>query len=241
MMAKLPVLMYHDITANTAESIGLTISVSQLERHFQYLEEEGFTTLHFADLPNNTSTNNLPQKPIIITFDDVYESQLKLAYPLLQRYGLKACFYIPFAFVSKSNEWDDGKQPLMSLEQLKSLDSNIIELGMHSYKHQRYDQLQMEEIEKDLDNCFFYEKQNNLKIHHTLAYPYGRYPQKKGKRSKAFMQILKEKEIVYGLRIGNRVNYFPFKNNYEIQRLDIKGEDNLKIFEQKIKKGKSWL
>lgn len=239
MRVKLPILMYHEITAQDSESNGLTISISQLEKHLQYLKDEGFTPLHFGDLPKNTSTNKLPKKPIIITFDDVYENQLKGAYPLLQRYGFKACFYIPFGFVGKFDDWDGGKQRLMSLAQLKSLDPKIIELGFHSYHHRRYDELTLTEVEADLDQCLAFEKQTGLKIHHTLAYPYGRYPQKRNRRE-AFMRILEKKKIVYGLRIGNRVNRFPFKNNFEIQRLDIKGEDDLKTFRQKINRGKSW-
>ena len=39
-------------------------------------------------------------------------------------------------------------------------------------------------------------------------------------------------------RIGNRVNKFPFKNKYEIQRIDIKGQDSLLKFKLKLRFGK---
>jgi hypothetical protein len=42
----------------------------------------------------------------------------------------------------------------------------------------------------------------------------------------------------FGLKIGNRPNTFPFKDNYEIKRIDIKGLDNLMVFRLKIKFGK---
>jgi hypothetical protein len=47
-----------------------------------------------------------------------------------------------------------------------------------------------------------------------------------------------ENGIKYGLRIGNRVNNFPFKNDYLVKRIDIKGEDNLFRFRLKLKIGK---
>lgn len=240
-MYKLPVLMYHDVTAQDSDSCGLTIAVSRLEAQFEYLKEAGFTTLHFADLQQENSINGFPEKAIILTFDDVYANQFKLAYPLLKKYGLKACFYIPCAFVGKVDAWDDGKLPLMTLEQLKSLDPKFIELGLHSFSHESYDLMEAHEIQNDLEQCLAFQKRTNLKIHQTrtLAYPYGKYP-RKSKQKKEFVQVLKENNIAYGLRIGNRVNRFPFKNNYEIQRLGIKGEDSLKTFKRKITKGRSW-
>jgi hypothetical protein len=39
-------------------------------------------------------------------------------------------------------------------------------------------------------------------------------------------------------RIGNRVNRFPFKNKFEIQRIDIKGQDSLTTFKWKLRLGK---
>ena len=49
---------------------------------------------------------------------------------------------------------------------------------------------------------------------------------------------MRDNGIKYGLRIGNRVNNFPFKNNYLVKRIDIKGEDSLFRFKLKLKIGK---
>lgn len=238
-MAKLPVLMYHSVSTNANQSKGLTIFIENLEAQFQFLKANGYTSLHFNDLQNLINSENLPEKAVIITFDDVYVNQLEYAYPLLQKYGLKACFYIPFQYVGDVNKWDKGEEPIMSIAQLKVLDSKTIELGLHSFEHRRYTELSHEEIQEDFDRCKEFIKDNELKVHNTLAYPYGKYP-KKGKEKKNFLKVLNKNKIAYGLRIGNYVNKFPFKNNYEVQRLDIKGEDTLRTFERKLRKGKSW-
>ena len=70
-----------------------------------------------------------------------------------------------------------------------------------------------------------------------MAYPYGNYP-KKGKRKIEFFQLLEKNNIKMAFRIGNRVNIFPFKNKYEIQRIDIKGQDSLLAFKWKLRLGK---
>ena len=123
-MAKLPILMYHNVCANKTESKGLTISVEKLEKQFQYLVSKGYTSVFFSDMEYNKMVP--PKKPIIITFDDVYVNQLEYAYPLLQKYNIKASFFVPFAYVGGYDDWNDGQENIMSVEQLKSLDSNVI-------------------------------------------------------------------------------------------------------------------
>jgi len=238
-MPKLPILMYHSVSANANDSKGLTISTSNLETQFKFLKDNGYTSLHFSDLQNIKTPQDFPEKAVIITFDDVYVNQLEYAYPLLQQYGLKACFYIPFQYVGGVNEWDEGQEPIMSVAQLKSLDSKTIELGLHSFEHKRFDLMTTQEIALDFEKCITFQEDHQLDLSNVLAYPYGKYP-KKGKEKQSFFELMYGYKIAYALRIGNRVNTFPFKNNYEVQRLDIKGEDTLKSFERKLKKGKSW-
>ncbi|WP_452224169.1 polysaccharide deacetylase family protein [Lacinutrix chionoecetis] len=238
-MPKLPILMYHSVSAKNSESSGLTISKDNLEAQFRYLRDNGYTSLHFNDLQQFKTPADFPDKAVIITFDDVYVNQLEFTYPLLQDYGLKGCFYIPFQYVGGVNAWDEGEEPIMSVAQLKALNPDVVELGLHSFEHRRYSELSTATIEEDFNKCKAFIVENKLEVHNTIAYPYGNYPKKKEEQL-AFFKVLNDNKIAYGLRIGNRVNTFPFKNNYKIQRLDIKGEDTLKSFERKLKKGKRW-
>ena len=237
-MPRLPVLMYHGVTTKASESKGLTISTENLEAQFRYLKENGFTSLHFSDLQRMKSTTDFPEKAVIITFDDVYVNQLELAYPLLQKYGLKASFFIPFQYVNGVDEWNTGNEKLMSVAQLKSMDEATIELGLHSFAHKKYNKLSIEEIIDDFEKCKDFIVYNQLNVSNVLAYPYGKYPRRNPDKE-LFFNTLAQYKVAYGLRIGNRVNKFPFKNNYEIQRLDIKGEDTLKKFKIKVRYGKS--
>ena len=70
-----------------------------------------------------------------------------------------------------------------------------------------------------------------------MAYPYGKFPRKEPSKSLFFNELSTQK-VAYGLRIGNRLNRLPFKNNYELNRLDIKGEEPLFKFKLKLKLGK---
>lgn len=232
-MIRLPILMYHHISKESAT--GLSISVENLEKQLFYLFEKNYKTYHFKDLDG---TQNITSKRnIIITFDDAYVSQMQLALPLLKKYQLKATFFVPLKYIGKMDEWNTSSLDIMNLDQLKSLDPEFIELGFHSFYHKKYDELSNAEIEADTRRCMEFVAKNELNFSKVLAYPYGKFP-KDNVRNEIFNEILKNNGIEYGLRIGNRINDFPFKNPYKIQRLDVKGEYSLSKFRKKIKRRK---
>jgi peptidoglycan/xylan/chitin deacetylase (PgdA/CDA1 family) len=232
-MSCLPILMYHNVSNDEKNSKGLTVFCNRLEKQFSYLHENGFSTYHFSELENAVVLND---KSVVITFDDVTENQLIYAVPLLQKYNLKATFFIPFGYIGNSDIWNKGKEKIMSIEQLKELDS-LVELGLHSFAHKRYTNLSEAEINDDFSNCFEIIHKSGLKVYNVLAYPFGNYPKKDPKKTR-FNTILQKNNIKAGLRIGNHINKFPFKNPYEIMRIDIKGEDSMFKFKLKLRFGK---
>jgi peptidoglycan/xylan/chitin deacetylase (PgdA/CDA1 family) len=232
-MTRLPILMYHNVSSNDKDSKGLTVFCDTLENQFRYLNQMGFSTYHFSELENATSIHS---KSVVITFDDITENQLVHAVPLLKKYNLKATFFIPFGYIGDADVWNNGKEKIMTIEQLKELDS-LVELGLHSFEHRKYDTLTESEINADFFKCFEVIEKHGLKVYNALAYPYGNYPKKEPKKS-MFNAVLQQNNIKAGLRIGNRINKFPFKNPYEITRIDIKGEDSLLKFKLKLRFGK---
>ena len=44
--------------------------------------------------------------------------------------------------------------------------------------------------------------------------------------------------LKYALRIGNRINILPFNSKYELQRIDIQGDESLETFKWKLKLGR---
>lgn len=225
--------MYHKVSASQSE--GLTISVVKLEAQFQYLSENGYRSYHLSELMNLVKLPS--KKSVVITFDDGYESQQEYVIPLLEKYGLKATFFIPLKYIGKTDAWNTPSFPLMNVAQLKSINPMVVELGYHSFAHQKYNELSLSEIEDDTQLAFETASENTLPLTATLAYPYGKFPRKNPEKE-LFFNHLQAKQFVYGLRIGNRVNRFPFKNPYEINRIDVKGEYSLGKFKRKLKFGK---
>jgi len=217
------------------ENVGLIISTEKLEAQFAFLAESGYHSYHLSEL---IQLRKLPgKKNIVITFDDGYVNQLEYAYPLLQKYNLKATLFIPLKYIGGEDTWNSPSSPIMDSEALKLLDPAVVELAYHSYEHKKYTELSHEQIETDTRRASEVVSENALSFGPYLAYPYGKFPRKDPEKS-LFFQQLQEHDFQYGLRIGNRLNTFPFKDPFEIQRIDIKGEYSLSRFKRKIRYGK---
>jgi len=89
-----PVLMYHHVKPYSADS-EYVVSVDQFKRQVQWLKEDGYETITITDLVEAIQVGKLlPQKPIILTFDDGYLDIYQNAYPILQEVGYTATMYL---------------------------------------------------------------------------------------------------------------------------------------------------
>ncbi|GAB3520455.1 hypothetical protein GCM10027442_43510 [Emticicia fontis] len=224
--------MYHKVLPDHRD--GLTVSVSQLEEHLQFLQSKGYQILPLERLVSCVlEKDELPAKPVFITFDDGYLNNLEYAYPILQGYNAPATIFLPTNYIGQKSSWDAAADDLMSIHQLKSLSPALISFGLHSHTHRNYKTLGIDEIAEDLQNNIRYFEESNLPFVPAFAYPYGGRP-----KNKALLQQMKEKMqamgIVMAFRIGNRLNP-SFRNVYELQRIDITGNDSLEVVERKLR------
>jgi len=230
----LPVFMYHKVSPNTNDP--LTISVENLEKQFSYLSKKGYTCLSAGQIINNGHFK-LPKRVFTLTFDDGYLNNLEYLYPLLQKYDFHATIMLPVGFIGKTNEWDGGNESLMNYSQLLSMDSRYISFGLHTYRHSALKDLPITAISDDVEKCKQELNHNGVKFLPVLAYPYGSYPRDKSEKEN-FFAFLEQSGLVYGFRIGNRMNKWPLRSRFEVKRIDIKGNDSFWQFKTKLKKGR---
>ena len=138
--AEVPIIMYHLVTENSRYIGKFGITPSELESDLQYLKENGYETVTIADLISFVEDgNSLPEKPIVLTFDDGNSSDYRYLYPLLQKYEMKAVLSIlgkanDECTVLASTHGEDAKFPNLTWAQIKELsESPLIELQNHSY------------------------------------------------------------------------------------------------------------
>ena len=85
-----PVAMYHHVLEEDSSLLGdYVISRQELESDLQWLQKAGYTPVSPDQLiAYAAGEGELPQNPILLTFDDGYESFFANAYPLLQKYQI---------------------------------------------------------------------------------------------------------------------------------------------------------
>ena len=89
---QVPILMYHHLSEDVTNSE--MVSPEQFEAQIRALSEAGYTGVSFDELQAYVLRGEpLPEKPVVITFDDGYRSNYTLAYPILQKYGMKAAIF----------------------------------------------------------------------------------------------------------------------------------------------------
>jgi peptidoglycan/xylan/chitin deacetylase (PgdA/CDA1 family) len=228
------VLMYHKVSLSHTDA--LTVNVTQLADQLQFLNTNGYEYISVGQL---NALASLPSKPVLLTFDDAYLNNLEHAYPVLKKHKAKATLFVPTAYVGKSSSWDPAAEPLLSVAQLKALDQEVFELGLHSHTHCNFKNASESQIREELTQNIAFFTKNSLPVVLALAYPYGGRPKNPATR-KAMYAALQAFGVAWGFRIGNRLNYWPFANRYEMQRLDIRGDESFNHFKKKVKWGK-WL
>lgn len=143
-MPKIDVLMYHQVGRfeNIKTHKATYCDVGRFRNQMKLLKLSGYQTITIDDLNNYLKNNTqLPEKSILLTFDDGYENFYQYAFPVLQEYGFNAIVYLVVGKIGKNADWleKDGHSParLMNLEQIKELMKYGIEFGSHGYDHLR--------------------------------------------------------------------------------------------------------
>jgi peptidoglycan/xylan/chitin deacetylase (PgdA/CDA1 family) len=170
----------------------------------------------------------LPERSVVLTFDDGYQSLYTEVFPVLQQYGFSATVFLIAGFCGKDNQWHG--QPsfipnlkLLTWEQVDEMARFGIEFGSHTFNHPRLDQLP--------DSALYDEivlpklvLENRLSRPVTVfAYPYGRYtdPVKD--------MVCSNYEAACSTRIGL---VKPDSDRYALERVEIKYLSQQWIFQR---------
>ena len=121
----LPIIMYHNVSKNPNLLGKYTISQEELEKDIIYLKEQGYTTIVVEDLiAFEFNGISLPEKPIMLTFDDGYSNISKYVLPLLEKYDCKAVVSVIGKYVEKSSE-SNYPDPYLNWTQINELIASV--------------------------------------------------------------------------------------------------------------------
>lgn len=149
---RIPALLYHNIVPDAEYHMqGLMhITQSNFKDHMLKIKEAGYTPVLFEDLVNAAEGKfQLPQKPILITFDDGYSSNYDYAYPILRDLGFKATVFIITSSVGLGGA--GVTFPHFTWEQAAQMQqSGVMSIQSHSNTHRDFSLLSDDEAFEDM-------------------------------------------------------------------------------------------
>ncbi|MDR3600041.1 MAG: polysaccharide deacetylase family protein [Desulfosporosinus sp.] len=162
----IPILYYHSITSIPKNE--LCMPPEQFEKEIAYLSQHGYHSVTLNQLYNYFYGNGqLPEKPIVVTFDDGYKDNYTNAFPILKKYNFTATVFVITSNVGHSNN--------LSWSQLQELTQNGWLVESHTVSHYDLTKLDSKKLAQELnDSKTNIEKQLGTTVD-FFAYPSGRF------------------------------------------------------------------
>ena len=134
---RLPIVMYHQLTKSESRAGKYVLTVEQFEKDLRFLKENGYETVTVNQLLDfSEGKGDLPEKSIMITFDDGCETLYSYALPLLKKYGFTAIGFAVGALADSYTELDDHNLNYSCLDwaEIKEMcNGGIVDIQSHSY------------------------------------------------------------------------------------------------------------
>ncbi|MCL2383524.1 MAG: polysaccharide deacetylase family protein [Oscillospiraceae bacterium] len=231
---RIPIIMYHSILkSRTGKYI---VSPAQLEEDLRYIKEKGYETIVMADLIAYVHEGReLPEKPIILTFDDGFYNNAHYLIPLLEKYNMRAVISVVGKYTDDFSEANDMNINYAHFrwEDIKRLiPEGVVEFQNHSYNLHRIENGQKgarrkrgesvedygKRLEADLLKLQRLFKENTGFTPTTFTFPYGAY-------SKESTEILRELGFKASLICESGVNYITRDENslFSLKRFNRSG------------------
>ncbi|TYR75982.1 polysaccharide deacetylase family protein [Rossellomorea vietnamensis] len=193
----IPILTYHRILSQEdmekahyidGEVNSMIVFTEEFAKHMKYLHDNGYETLTLKELYAFLNGEiDVPDKSVVLTFDDGFKDNYEEAYPIMKKYGFKAAnFIVTGAITNKRYSFSPKLSQYLSKKEMeKSCD--VFDYQSHTYNyHKRDENKPVDEwgnhpsylVAKSQDDIY-----NDLKtsIHNlngenlAFAYPYGEY------------------------------------------------------------------
>ena len=221
-----PVLMYHSVSDTPAASIrALSVRPRAFAAQLDYLHQHGFTGLTFGELCKyRRAEKPLPDRSIVLTFDDGYADFIEEALPILVEHGFPATVFVTTGWLDDAGVHAAGSPPdrMLSWAQLAELSAAGVEIGAHSHSHAQLDQIPERRLRAELaDPKHLLEDRLGHQIS-SLAYPYGY-------SSKRVREVSREVGYLHAAAVAN-ATAAPTCEPTRVPRLTIRCSTSLSAF-----------
>ncbi len=159
-----PVLMYHAVGDEIWGYSDLFVSAASMEEQLQYLQENGYEAIWFSDLAHIEDY----EKPVILTFDDGYDDNYTVLYPLLEKYQTKATIFVIGNAMGSTHK--------MTQEQVYEMAaSGLVSIQSHTYTHGNLSAMDEAALRQEMERSNAALAAATGQIPYVLCYPEGKY------------------------------------------------------------------
>lgn len=211
---RVPILEYHDITYIPNDPWAMR--VDQFAAEMKYLHDNGFHPISLDQLyAAMQGRASLPARPVVITFDDGYESTYTNAFPILRQYKFPAAVFMISGFI--------GRQGFLTGDQLVSMEnSGLVLVESHTVHHINLMLLNQTQVMNELTQS---KAQLTALLHHPVnyfCYPDGGY---------SWRDVLDVRKAGYLMATTTDQGYARLAGNpYELRRIAIHEDISLSQF-----------
>jgi peptidoglycan/xylan/chitin deacetylase (PgdA/CDA1 family) len=221
-----PILTYHQLTRT--KPARMAVLVSDFELQMAYLKRNRFQVITLQQLVDFLEfKGQVPERAVVITFDDGWATTYTVALPILKKYGYTATLFVTTDLIGSSRQ-------ALTWQQVKALEaSGVIDVQCHTRTHPNLADPEDRNIKEYLaflkDELVDSRKELAKQIGKTcqyLAYPYG--------ATNHLVVALAQKDgYRAGFTVDRGANPF-FVTNFRVLRSMVFGDEDLKAFTENL-------
>jgi peptidoglycan/xylan/chitin deacetylase (PgdA/CDA1 family) len=176
-VSALPVLLYHSISDHASPEVArFAIAPKVFDEHMRHLAEEGYSSMTVTELvPVLHGQREVPERPVLVTFDDGFRDFLTTALPILQRHGIAATLYATTGFIGAATTPGSNRSgdEMLSWHDLAEVVRQGVEVGGHTHTHPTLDTLPHAAARDEINGCKERIEQRLGVTVRSFAYPHG--------------------------------------------------------------------
>ncbi len=131
------ILMYHSVGEPVAASENLNMDMFIFEKQMKFLHDRGYNVISLSDLADILKgRKRLPPKTVVLTFDDGYENNYTLVFPVLKKYNFPATIFVITDLAGREKEFYGHVYKFLDRRMIKDMsDSGLVSIGSHTLNH----------------------------------------------------------------------------------------------------------
>ncbi len=235
------ILMYHMVKKHVPGTRfnGLRVPPEHFECQLRWLQDHGWQSYTMSELIDER--NSLPEKAVVLTFDDGFEDNYTAVFPMLKKYGFKATLYLVVErhdrdwSVSKKSHHDSAElknEPkLTDAQVVEMLASGIFELGGHTLTHANLASLSNADRRREINQAKSVLEEKFGVVVRSFAYPFGIY-------SDGDPDVVAAAGYTNAVTTNNGIDVTVDADLFQLKRVKISGKDTMLAFALRMRGGR---